>query len=132
MTYYRIFYQIALFVVGILLAVLGYSGTVNDIWATIGIALIVCSGLRIFRHIRMNKDPEYREKVMIAQKDERNIAISNKAASVAFRIILFSVCLVELLLFAFELIEIGTSVGLVACAMVLVYWLCYIVYSKKM
>ena len=58
MTNYRIFYQIALFVVGILLAVLGYSGTVNDIWATIGIALIVCSGLRIFRHIRMNKDPE--------------------------------------------------------------------------
>ena len=32
MTNYRIFYQIALFVVGILLAVLGYSGTVNDIW----------------------------------------------------------------------------------------------------
>ncbi len=132
MSNYRIFYQVALCVVGVILTILGYGAFVNNIWGSVGVALIVCSGLRIFRHIRMSKDPEYKEKVIVAQKDERNIKIAEKSAAVAFRLSLFLLCLVELLLFAFELIEIGTALGLLVCVMLIIYWVLYMINNKNL
>ena len=67
-----------------------------------------------------------------AQKDERNIKIAEKSAAVAFRLSLFLLCLVELLLFAFELIEIGTALGLLVCVMLIIYWVLYMINNKNL
>lgn len=128
---YRMFYQVMLCIIGILFVILGVVGEVNSIWFSIGVALVVCSSLRIFRYIRMLKNPEYKDKVFREQHDERNIKISEKAASLTFRFIIFILCIVELILFAFEMSAIAIPIGYVVCGMLIVYWISYIFYNKK-
>ena len=64
-------------------------------------------------------------------QNSRNINISEKAASLTFRLSIFCFCIVELILFAFDMIEIGTILGTVVAIMLLVYWLSWWYYNKK-
>ena len=131
MTKYRMFYHVMLCIIGALFCILGYVEKVDSIWGAIGFAFVFCSSLRIFRELKMEKNPEYRRKVLVAQYDERNINISEKAASLTFRLSIFCFCIVELILFAFDMIEIGTILGTVVAIMLLVYWLSWWYYNKK-
>ena len=131
MSKYRMFYQVILCIIGALFCILGYVEEVNSIWGSIGFAFIVCSSLRIFRELKMEKNPEYKREVMIAQYDERNIKISEKSASFTFRFSIFCFCIIELILFVFGLTEIGTILGTVVAVMLLVYWLSWWYYNKK-
>lgn len=128
---YRMFYQVILCFIGFLFAILGFVEEINNTLFTIGVALFICSGLRIIRDIKMHKNHEYRDKVMIAHTDERNIKISEKAGSFAFRFAMLVLCIIELCLIAFELAEIATMVGYVVCFMLVVYWVTYLIYMKK-
>ncbi len=71
--------QAIMIVFGVALWVLGFMDVVDAFWAGMGSALIVVGALRVVRMVRFVKDENYREKVEIAVKDERNQFIRNKA-----------------------------------------------------
>lgn len=131
MSKYRMIYQAMLFIIGVLLIILGFVGNINDIWFSIGIAFVTCSTIRITRYTKMAKNPEYKEKIEIAQTDERNIKIAEKTASTTFRIGILTMCIAELFLFAFEMKTEGTILGLAVCGFLFLYWIMFFVYNKK-
>ena len=62
-------------VLGLTLLVLNLVGVLDDLYSSMGIALIIVGGLQVWRNLKYRRDPEYREKIDIAAGDERNRAI---------------------------------------------------------
>ena len=131
MSKYRMFYQVILCIIGIFLFILGCLEKIDTFWSSIGFALIFCSFIRVFREVRMRKNPEYAREVLVAQVDERNIEISEKAASLTFRLSIFLFCIVEIILFALGFSDIGTILGCAVAFLLTVYWLSWWYYNKK-
>lgn len=129
MSNYRLVYMSILGIIGILLIFLNVVAVIDSIWFYIGIGLLTCSSIRIYREVRIRKDKDYKTRLDIAQNDERNIENARKAATVAFRFSVLGLCVLEILLFAFNQITLGNSIGLIVCAMLLIYWIAYIMLS---
>ena len=55
------------------------AGLVEEYWSSMGVAFVVIGGLQIFRSVRYLRSAEYRDKVDMATKDERNRFLANKA-----------------------------------------------------
>ena len=119
-------------ITGLFLGVLAYFSKVDEIWMSIGVAFVVCSIVRLVRYARMRKNPEYRERVEIAQKDERNIKIAEKSAALTFRTSLFILCVAELVLFAMNMADIAVCIGIVVCLLLFSYWISYLMYSREL
>lgn len=66
-------------VLGAVLIVCHLAKLIEDYWFSMGIAFIVVGILQIIRHIRYKTNAEYRENYDIANNDERNKFIGNKA-----------------------------------------------------
>lgn len=131
MSNYRMFYMTILSIIGGLLIVLGITSAVNSIWSSIGVGILACSLVRLSREVKLRKNEDYRNKVDIAQNDERNIEISRKASATTFRFSMLGLCILEILLFAFGNIALGTNLGFIICVMLLIYWISYVIYQKR-
>ena len=96
-----------------------------------GGALIGIGAIRLYRGIRLEKDPEYRENFEVEVHDERNRYLRMKAWSWAgYIFVIGSACLV--IVFAIlnkpELMQIA-SYGV--CIMLVLYWVSYLIIRKK-
>ena len=83
----RMFVMAVYIVIGAVMCVLGYGGiTESDYVATWGTALFVCGIFKIIQYAMLMKNTEKMQKLAIAEKEERNIMIYEKARSLAFAI----------------------------------------------
>lgn len=128
----RLNIAIAYIVIGAVFTALGLTDMVsNEFFSVYGLALIVMGFARIRRYKLITRNDETIGRQRIAENDERNIAIMQKAKSVAFGI---TVLLAGLCVIVFEIIgraELAYIMAAVVMVMTLIYWISYIIVRRK-
>ena len=118
-------------ILGITLIVLGTLEIVDSFWSGMGGALIAVGVMRGIQLLRYRKDESYREKQQIAQNDERNRFLRNKAWAWAGYLF---VLIAAVLAVVFKLLGEGLlsiAAGFAVSILALLYWICYLVLKKK-
>ena len=105
--------------------------TENDFLSSFGLALVVIGIVHIRRYFLITKNEETIKRRQIAETDERNIAIADKAKSIAFivYVVLAAVAIIVLELLEYSLLSmvLSLTIGL----LVAVYWIAYWIMYKK-
>ena len=128
----RICTMIAYVVIGAVMCIIGYTGMVeNDYVATLGAALSVCGFVKIIQLSLIMRNPEKMEKRAIAEKDERNIMIWEKARSMAFTIYIIAAGIAVITLFLLNLEFAGQIVAYTVCGFVVIYLVCCAIIRHK-
>ena len=127
----RILANIVYIVLGIVLFGLGLAGTLDSFWSGMGGALISVGVVRMIHMLRYAKDEAYRQEKTIEATDERHQFLRNKAwAWAGYLFVLLSAILtIVLKLLGQDLLSVAA--GFSVCALVLLYWVCYLVLKKK-
>ena len=128
----RLFVAISYLILGIaMIVVFNVIKTDNSFFSSFGFALTVIGIARIRNYFLITKDEETITKVQIAENDERNISIANKAKSVAFLAYILVVCTSITILYALNKTQLAFILSGTVCFLLLVYWISYWIISKK-
>ena len=118
-------------IIGLIMAVCGHIGIIDEYWSGMGTALAIVGAIMLIRQHRYKTNEEYKQKVDVEVNDERNKFLRIKAwawagylfvligavGSIVFRIVGKDVYSV----FA------GCSV----CLIMVLYWVCYLILKRK-
>lgn len=116
---------------GILLTVLFAAKIMARQYAlTLGIALIIIGVARVLDYIRITKNSESIRKRQIAESDERNLYIINKAKSTAFGVYVVTTAIIVIAAEMCGKSDLAETLALTICALVLLYWAFYWLYRK--
>lgn len=127
----RIVAAIIYIALGAVLLALGIMEVVDEFWSGMGGALMVVGVLRVVQFFRYRNNEEYREKAEVAAKDERNHYIRNKAWAwsgylfiliAAVAVIVFKVAGQDTMSFA---------ASMAVCLLLVLYWVSFLVLSRK-
>ena len=128
----RLFVAISYVILGIaMIVVFNVIKTDNSFFSSLGFALTVIGIARIRNYFLITKDEETITKRQIAENDERNISIANKAKSVAFLAYILVVCTSITILYALNKTQLAFILSGTVCFLLLVYWISYWIISKK-
>ena len=128
----RLFVAISYLILGIaMIVVFNIIKTENNFFSSLGFALTVIGIARIRNYFLITKDEETITKRQIAENDERNISIANKAKSVAFLAYILVVCTSITILYALNKTQLAFILSGTVCFLLLVYWISYWIISKK-
>jgi len=103
----------------------------NEFLSSFGFALVVCGLVRVRNYRRITKSDETVRRQEIAETDERNIAIANRAKSWAFSLYVFLTCVLVIMLEIVNWVELATVLAGSVCALVLLYWGSYWVIRRR-
>ena len=128
----RICLGIVYLVIGVILCIVSYTGvTDNKFISSFGAALSVVGIARIIQYARLMSDPERMESRAIAEKDERNIMLWEKARSLTFAVYISAaaIAMIVCLMLNFEFT--GQIIAYNICGFVFIYWICYAIMKQK-
>lgn len=127
----RIYMSVFWVVLGGVLVGLELARRVDEFWGSMGFALLMVGLLQIMRFVRYQRNEEYREKVDVQNKDERNRFLANKAWAWAGYWLVF-LCGVGTIVFKLlgreDLMMFSSGI---VCLMLVLYWACYTVLKRK-
>lgn len=128
----RLFVAISYVILGIaMIVIFNIIKTENNFLSSFGFALTVIGIARIRNYFLITKNEETITKRQIAENDERNISIANKAKSVAFLAYILVVCTSIIVLYLFNKTQLAFILSATVCFLLLVYWISYWIISKK-
>lgn len=128
----RLFVAISYVILGIaMIVIFNIIKTENNFLSSFGFALTVIGIARIRNYFLITKNEETITKRQIAENDERNISIANKAKSVAFLAYILVVCTSIIVLYLFNKTQLAFILSGTVCFLLLVYWISYWIISKK-
>ncbi len=105
--------------------------TEGDFLSAFGLAVLVCGVVRIRNYRIITRSDERIKQQEIAETDERNVLIADRAKSRAFSIYLMVAC-IAVIVCAFMGNQLLTQViGFSVCGLVLLYWISYYIIRKK-
>ena len=127
----RMIASICYVVLGAVLLALGIMEVVDEFWSGMGGALIVVGILQVVRFFRYRNNEEYRQKAEIANKDERNHFIRNKAWAWSgyLFVLIAAVVTIALKIAGQDTLSFAASMAL--CLLLVLYWVSFLVLSKK-
>lgn len=115
----------------LLVAVAAWKNPENEFFFAFGVALLVIGIIRLRRYRKLLVSPEAMRAQEIAESDERNIMIDNKAKSWAFMwYIMICGTAVIILEFANQ-VQLATQLALSICFLMVLYSICYYVIKRK-
>lgn len=127
----RLYLAIGYIVLGVILIILfNLKGAENSYLSSMGLALIVVGIVRIRNHIIITKNEESIQKQKIAETDERNIAIANKAKSLSFMIYIFMACIAVIVLEILNKTQWVSVISGMVCLLLVIYWVTYLIVRK--
>jgi len=118
-------------VLGIVLVSLGFAEKIDEYWSSMGSALAIVGAVQLLRGYRLRKNPEYREKMEIAETDERNHFIRNKAWAWTGYIFVLTAALSVIVLRLLGQELLSQAAAYTVCFVMVVYWISYMVLRKK-
>ena len=128
----RLFFAIGYIVLGLaMIVVFNIINTDNNFLSSCGFALMVIGIAKVRNYFLITKNPETLKKQQIAENDERNIAIANKAKSISFIIYIILVCIAVVVLNLLNQTELATILSGSVCVLIVIYWISYWIISKK-
>ena len=119
-------------VLGLVLLSLSIAGVLDSsLYAGMGAALAVVGALQIARNLRYRRDAAYREKIDTEFRDERNQYLRMKSWSWAGYIVVLveGIGVVVAMVLGQETVQHVLSYSV--CLILVVYWLMYLVLSRK-
>jgi uncharacterized membrane protein len=117
---------------GVTLLVLSITEVLDSsMYAGMGSVLIVVGGLQIIRNIRYRKDAAYQEKADTETSDERNRFLSMKSWSWTGYIVVIIQGIGVVVATVLREDTIRQILSYSVCLMVTVYWISYLVLSRK-
>ena len=127
----RIWLYLFYIVVGGSLFTLGCLELIDEFWSGMGGALIAVAVLRLLRERRLYTDAAYREKLEIAESDERNSYIRLKAWAWTgyLQIMILGVAVIMLKIMGLDMWSLAASYGV--CLTLILYYISYFVLRKK-
>lgn len=129
----RLYTAIAYIVLGVMMIVGAFVfKTDNTFVSSFGLTLVVMGIVRIRNYFLITRTEESIRKQQIAETDERNISIIHKARSTTFSVYVFLSCLVVIVLSFLQMHEAVRWLSLSVLLLILIYWISYFVYRKKL
>ncbi len=122
---------VLLILIGAVLLVLPMFGVIDAFWAGQGGASLGVSAVRVFQFIRYKKDEEYARRVEVANGDERNRYLAEKARSWGFSGSILLECIGVIGFHFAGQPELSTLLGIVICLQLVLYWIFWLWGRKK-
>ena len=119
-------------ILGIILTALSFIGILDSsIYSGMGGGLIAVGMIQIIRNLKYRKDSDYKEKIDLEYSDERNQFLRLKSWSWAgyTAILIEGIGMVAAAILEQNTIQLVLSFSI--CLIVVVYWIAYIILSKK-
>lgn len=128
----KLFMSFIWVIAGLGLWTLSFTGKIpSDVWSGIGGGLVGVGVLQIIRNLKYRNNPKYKQKIDIELNDERNRYLRMKAWSwTGYTFVMVSAVISMILLITGEK-TISQTLGLCMCAELAIYYISYIVVSKK-
>lgn len=105
--------------------------TENEFLSSFGFALIVIGIVQIRKYIMITKNEETIIKRQIAETDERNISIANRAKSISFIIYVLLAAVLVIVLELLNKTQLAMIISGTIWVLILIYWISYWIISKK-
>ncbi len=129
----RLYVAIICIALGVVMIVIPFLMPLpDDFLSSFGVAMVVVGLARVRNYRRITKTEEAVRKQEITETDERNLEIINRARSAAFSIYLLLLAAGVIVLSLFGLHEVSKWISFAVFLLVLIYWICYLVYRKKL
>lgn len=127
----RLWLSVSYILIGIAVIVFAniFEADNSGLWG-IGLGLAVCGVARLRQYFLITKNEETIRKQQIAESDERNIAISNKAKSIAFGVYVMATCIAIIVLSIMKQTALTALLGYTVCFLLVVYWISYLIIRK--
>ena len=116
---------------GIALFTLSFAEVMDNFWSGMGGGLIAVGTLQMIRFRRIQRDPEYRERMEVEVSDERNQFLQGKAwqwAGTLF-IVTAGIGVIVLRIVGQEMLSLAASYAV--CLLLVLYWGSWMVLRKK-
>ena len=129
--YLNYLFAVLYIAIGMILVVLAFAGKLDEFWSGMGSALLTIGVIRFIRLYRFQKNEEYREKMEIEEKDERNHFIRNKAWAWAgyLFVLIMAIATIIFKLIGQELLMMAASSSV--CLVLVLFWVSYLVIKRK-
>ena len=123
--------SIVYIIVGVALIGFSFVGKLDEFWSGMGSALLVIGALQLIRHYRFKKNEAYREKIEIAESDERNRFIRNKAWAWAgyMFVILSAIAVIVFKVTGHD--EWSMAAAMAECLVLILFWVSYHILKRK-
>ena len=128
----RLYFNIGYCVLGLVMMGISYfTGAVGNYLFSFGTALLFLGVFMFLKHFRILRNKELMHKMEMAEKDERNQMIANKARSWAFSLYIIIAGVAVLTLNLLGQSEAALPYAWSVCALVAIYWVSWIILKKK-
>lgn len=117
--------------IGAVLIGLAFAGKVDSFWNGMGSALLVIGVIQFVRFYRINKNEEFREKIEVELKDERNRYIRDKAWAWSGYMFVMISAVGSIVLRIFEQELLSIVAGGAVCLVIVLYWISYFILKRK-
>ena len=129
----RLYIGIIYIALGVMLIVGVFSSkSNNDFISALGFAIAMVGVARIIQYLKISKNEDSIKKQKINETDERNLSIIQKAKSTTFSIYLLFSCTVVIITSLFDMPDVANWFGYSQFVLVIIYWICYWIYQKKL
>ncbi|MBR4110765.1 MAG: hypothetical protein IKK43_03640 [Clostridia bacterium] len=128
----RLYIAIIYIVLGIIIFAAFINRQDDNYISTFGFILTLLGIVRIRNYFLITKDDATIKKQQIIETDERNLTIISKAKSTAFSIYIILSCLSVIILSFLNLHDIAQLISYSVSLLVVLYWICYLIYQKKL
>ena len=127
----KLYLNIFWIVLGAVLVICGAADILDSYWSGMGGALVAVGGIHTVQQIKFRKNKEYREKIEIESKDERNkfIALNSWAWAGYVFVILNGFGSIGFKLAGNDMLS--QYCAFTVCIVLLIYCVCYFVLRKK-
>ena len=128
----RLYLGIGYIILGIaMIIVFNLVNTGIDFLSSWGLAMIVLGIVKIKHYMLITKNDETLKKQQIAETDERNIAIANKAKSISFITYIIIACIAIIILQILKESQLAIIIFITVCILLASYWISYWIIRKK-
>lgn len=127
----RLIASLAEIIVGLILAVCSYSGVIDEYWGGMGTALIIVGAIMLVRLHRYHTNFEYKEKVDIEIKDERNSYLRLKSWATAGYLFVIIGAIASVFFKIIGNDAYSMLSGCAVCLIMVLYWISYCVLRRK-
>lgn len=115
----------------ILIAAAFITKTDNEFISAFALMMIIMGLVRIRNYLIITKNEDTIKKHQIAQTDERNVSIIQKARSSAFSIYFLILGMAVIVLSFLRMHDEAKQIGYCVCLLAVIYWICYFIHQKK-
>lgn len=126
----RLYTAFAIFAAGIAMMIIGYLKS-YEVVSSFGLMWLVIGIAHILKHFRITKNEETLHKYEVAETDERNIKIWEQARNLTFTVYIILASLMIVVLYILNLQTYGMLLSINLMVLVVIYWVCYFITSRK-